>query len=369
MIDPNVRTLANNHCCREKTSRFLRLCAAGYIGTLALLLISCGGGSKGSSSSVSNNPVPALQSLSPTSAPAGSRAVTLSVTGSSFVSGSVVRWNGTSRTTTFISGTRLTAEISPADLANSGVSQVTVFNPAPGGGTSGSAVFLIEQVAALSLLTARLPDATHNKEYSYALQASGGIKPYAWTVAAGSLPPGLSLSQDGLISGTSEAVIQDTAYDLTVQLRDDAFQAGVLTKLFSIRARPASLGRNDTCANATPVTNGVIRASISPFGDIDVYSFQGNAGARITAEIYAQRLSLYPESGGTDVFLDSFLELLDSSCSSIYYNDDIISGVSLDSVIANYTLPVSGTYYLRISDLRGDGRPDFIYDLHLAGAN
>ena len=28
-----------------------------------------------------------------------------------------------------------------------------------------------------------------------------------------------------------------------------------------------------------------------------------------------------------------------------------------------------GTYYIRVSDLRGDGRPDFIYDLSLSGAD
>lgn len=36
---------------------------------------------------------------------------------------------------------------------------------------------------------------------SFQLQASGGVAPYVWGVASGSLPTGLSISPSGLISG------------------------------------------------------------------------------------------------------------------------------------------------------------------------
>jgi sugar lactone lactonase YvrE len=38
--------------------------------------------------------------------------------------------------------------------------------------------------------------------FADSLTASGGVPPYAWQIAAGSLPTGLSLSQNGVISGT-----------------------------------------------------------------------------------------------------------------------------------------------------------------------
>jgi hypothetical protein len=137
----------------------------------------------------------------------------------------------------------------------------------------------------------------------------------------------------------------------------------------SILVRSGDLGRNDSCPSTTSaISNGRIRASISPVGDVDVFSFQGTAGSTITAEITAQRLQLYEGSTTQDVFLDSFLELLDSNCDQIAYNDDITTGVVWDSKIIK-TLPSTGTYYLRVSDLRGDGRPDFIYELKLSGAN
>ena len=93
--------------------------------------------------SVVNNPVPTLTSLSPTSATAGGATFTLTVNGTGFVTGSVVRWNGVARTTTYVSGTQLRASIQAADIATAGIFPVTVFNPTPGGGTSTAVQFTV----------------------------------------------------------------------------------------------------------------------------------------------------------------------------------------------------------------------------------
>ena len=82
------------------------------------------------------NPMPTITNLSPAVANAGGAAFTLTVNGSGFVSNSTVRWNGSDRTTTFVSSTQLTAAISAADIAVAGTAKVTVFNPSPGGGGS-----------------------------------------------------------------------------------------------------------------------------------------------------------------------------------------------------------------------------------------
>ena len=91
---------------------------------------------------VFNNPVPAVSALSPTVAPTGA-ALTLIVTGSGFSPGSVVRWNGSDRPTTFVSATQLTAAIPASDLAAAGTAQITVFSPAPGGGLSNAMALTI----------------------------------------------------------------------------------------------------------------------------------------------------------------------------------------------------------------------------------
>ena len=86
---------------------------------------------------------PTLASILPTTAPAGTGGLTLTVNGSNFVPGSVVRWNGQDRTTTPVDNTHLSAAITTADLAVAGTALVTVFNPAPGGGTTSPAPFTI----------------------------------------------------------------------------------------------------------------------------------------------------------------------------------------------------------------------------------
>jgi len=89
------------------------------------------------------NPVPTTTSLSPSSRTAGSTSFTLTVNGSNFMSSSIVRWNGASRTTTYVSATRLRTTIPASDIAVAGTASVTVFNPAPGGGISNARTFTI----------------------------------------------------------------------------------------------------------------------------------------------------------------------------------------------------------------------------------
>jgi len=97
------------------------------------------------------SPAPVATSLAPSSAATGGSAFTLTVSGSNFASSSVVRWNGASRTTTFVSATQLQAAISAGDIAVSGTNQVTVFTPAPGGGTSASLPFTVAQQPSLTV--------------------------------------------------------------------------------------------------------------------------------------------------------------------------------------------------------------------------
>ena len=90
-----------------------------------------------------NNPVPTLTSISPSTKPANSGAFTLTVNGTNFINGSAVRWNGSARTTTYVSATQLTAAIPASDIATIGAANVSVFNPTPGGGTSNTLTFSI----------------------------------------------------------------------------------------------------------------------------------------------------------------------------------------------------------------------------------
>lgn len=117
-----------------------------------------GGGTSGTLSLTVNNPVPALSGISPTSVFAGNAAFTLTVDGTNFVNGSQVRWNGQGRVTNFVSATRLTAQITAADIASGGTASVTAFNPAPGGGVSGALSFTINDQADLTVSQSFTPN-------------------------------------------------------------------------------------------------------------------------------------------------------------------------------------------------------------------
>jgi len=60
-----------------------------------------------------------------------------------------------------------------------------------------------------------LPGGTVGTAYSQALAATGGTSPYSWSVSAGTLPAGLSLSPAGVLSGTPTA---QGGYNFTVRV-------------------------------------------------------------------------------------------------------------------------------------------------------
>jgi len=115
-------------------------------GTATVTVSNANGTSSGATFTI-NNPLPALTSVSPSSTTAPGSAFTLTATGSNFVSSSVVRWNGSNRTTTYVSPTQLSASIPASDVASAGTATVTVFNPTPGGGTSGGQTFTVNNPA------------------------------------------------------------------------------------------------------------------------------------------------------------------------------------------------------------------------------
>jgi hypothetical protein len=73
---------------------------------------------------------PVLNSLSPANTAADAASVVLTVNGARFGPKSLVQWNGTRLTTTFISDSELKATIPATDVATPGTAQVTVVDPA-----------------------------------------------------------------------------------------------------------------------------------------------------------------------------------------------------------------------------------------------
>lgn len=122
------------------------------------------------------NPTPVLTTISPTYKTFGDAGFTLTLTGTSFISGSVVRWNGNDRATTYVSSTKLTAEILASDLSNTGFAKITIYNPGPGGGTTNEFSFAIKNPAPVASIMTPISAVTGNSDFELVVYGSNFLE-------------------------------------------------------------------------------------------------------------------------------------------------------------------------------------------------
>ncbi len=128
--------------------------------------------------------------------------------------------------------------------------------------------------AALSITTTTLPSLRTGTNYSTSLDASGGVRPYSWSLVSGSLPPGLSLSAAGFISGIPTSA---GTSDFTVQVSDSSAPAvGVQAKLSIIIVAPPI-----TISTALPIGFVGLRysATLTASGGVVPYSWSVVSGS------------------------------------------------------------------------------------------
>jgi hypothetical protein len=106
----------------------------------------------------------------------------------------------------------------------------------------------------------------------------------------------------------------------------------------------------------------IVNGRIDKPGQWDVFSFEGNAGDEIVAEVIARRL---------DSPLDSVLRLTDHTGKQLAFNDDYEDkGAGLQTQYADsylrLTLPANGAYYLYLGDAQHQGGPEYAYRLRLS---
>ena len=122
-----------------------------------------------------------------------------------------------------------------------------------------------------------LPDGKVGTAYSQTLGVSGGSAPYTWSVAAGSLPDGISLnSSSGTISGTPATA---NAFSFTVQVVDKNRTSA--TKAFALTIAASTPALSITTASALPAgTVGTAYAQpITASGGTTPYSWSVTSGS------------------------------------------------------------------------------------------
>ena len=106
--------------------------------------------------------------------------------------------------------------------------------------------------------------------------------------------------------------------------------------------------------------NSGVNGWINAPGDVDWYRFDAQKGETYVLEVFARRYQ-------SD--LDSILSVHDASGKELAVNDDTVldrhdymSLTTKDSRIV-WTAPEDKTYYLRLTDVQGNGGPSFVYFL------
>lgn len=136
-----------------------------------------------------------------------------------------------------------------------------------------SYAFQIRYSDALTLDTAYLPDAWVSRLYELELLASGGKPPLVWDIAAGSLPPGLSLATNlmgqtlGIIRGIP---LTGGTYWCTLRVTDDEGQVAQRVLALTVNPAPEALAFETTALPGAIYgeqyeTRILIRGGIPPY--------------------------------------------------------------------------------------------------------
>jgi hypothetical protein len=117
--------------------------------------------------------VPTITSLMPSSARAGSAAITLTVLGTNFNSSSKVYWNDAALVTSLFSASTLEATVPSLDLATPGSVRITVVNTSPATAVSNTVRFPVLTNAAVPTITKLSPSIVLVKGPSFTLTVTG----------------------------------------------------------------------------------------------------------------------------------------------------------------------------------------------------
>jgi hypothetical protein len=218
-------------------------------------------------------------------------------------------------------------------------------------------------VVDMEIATAELVDAAGGVEYTDSLDTRGGLPPFTWQILAGSLPAGLAMSPEGIISGTPDPVCAESTSILQVQATDS--DAPVQTDVrggIDLRLVPTYLH-----FDGTPLPTGLVGVPYSYqfvyAGGIEPYNFTLDPAATLPSGLSLDAAGLISGTPDTVEFRGIRIYVSDS-CGFLVDNTFSITILAdapgrNDSIATATVLPGDGTYQASISP---SGHPNTVFD-------
>ena len=176
-------------------------------------------------------------------------------------------------------------------------------------GTTATKNFAIQVSAALTIVTSSLTSLKTGVTAAQQLSAAGGVPPYLWSLVSGGLPPGLTLSPSGSISGTPAS---QGSFTFTVRVTDSATASAqrtftlVITTSLGISTCPVSNAtQGQSYASAAVATGGqppyiwTLASGTLPAGILFNSSSGGLSGIPADSGTYPYTLLITDHGGNT----------------------------------------------------------------------
>ena len=141
----------------------------------------------------------------------------------------------------------------------------------------------------LIVSTSSLPDASINQAYTAPALTASGATVSSWTLAGGTLPPGLTLNPNGVISGTPT---QSGVFSFTVQANGDGTSDTKQLAIFVLAPLDLGLAPNGTPATTQPLAVSMKLATPFAWG---VKATGGREPYTYTADALPAGITLNPD--------------------------------------------------------------------------
>lgn len=126
----------------------------------------------------------------------------------------------------------------------------------------------------LTITSPSLPNGQASTAYNFTAQASGGVLPYAWSIAAGALPAGLTLSGSGAIAGVPTA---PGIFPVTLRVSDS--NAASVTQAYNLTVVSGTALVVSTATLSDADQNVAYSATLAASGGTPGYTWSMTAGS------------------------------------------------------------------------------------------